>query len=79
MEAVYPFEDIDGDGFLDILAGLRNGDILCIASGSIVSLRENLNVSTDLSLVSSNFLKNVLLVRLSVNKGWRVRIALYNS
>ncbi len=79
VEAVYPIEDIDGDGSWDILAGLRNGDILCIASGNIVSLREDLNASTDLSLLSSNFMKDVLSVRLSVNKGGRVRIAIYNS
>lgn len=40
VEAVYPIKDIDRNGRHDILAGLRDGNILLIADGGSVDIKE---------------------------------------
>lgn len=78
VETVYPIKDIDANGTSDILVGLRNGDILCVASGPIVGIQDSQQIGIDLARINSNIVKEGSKISLTLLGGGMTCVEIFD-
>lgn len=77
VESVYPIKDIDRNGRYDILAGLRDGNILLIADGGSLKVKEKVMVK-DKFFLYSYITKEFLNIKFYLEEGEEMIISLYD-
>ncbi len=78
VEAVYPIKDIDRNERYDILAGLRDGNILLIAGGGSLEVKEK-RIIKDKLFLYPHITKEFLNIKLYSEGGEEIIISLYDK